>query len=191
MVGRGGLYCSVLVLTTGVLSAQVPIPRASIELDGAGVFPVSGFKAKEYSTGPGLRVGGEFRLHRNLLAETGWTGAWMGTDYACNRFGCSYGRLENKFLDYGLRGVLPVAGGRIDLSVGVGGGYVWFDSGSGDNYFYNGSLLQYSGKAAIALDRKGRWRANFTVRSWRDLGRPIQQWLSTTAGVSYGFGSVH
>ena len=175
--------------SAGALSAQVPISRANVEIDAAGVFPVNGFKAEEYSTGPGLRVGGELRLHRNLVAEGGWTGAWMATYYNCSRFGCSYSRLENKVLDYGMRGVLPLAGGRVELSLGVGGGYIWFDSASGDNY-YNGSLLQYSGKAAVALDRNGHWRINLALRTWRDLGRPIQQWLSTAAGISYGFGTV-
>src|SRR5437879_2051304 len=95
-----------LALSAGALCAQVPIPRANVEIDAAGVFPVDGFKAEEYSTGPGLRVGGEFRLHRNLVAEGGWTGVWMATYYDCSHLGCSYSRLENKFLDYGLRGVL-------------------------------------------------------------------------------------
>jgi hypothetical protein len=179
-----------LALSAGALSAQVPISRANVEIDTAGVFPVDGFKAEEYSTGPGLRMGGEFRLHRNLVAEGGWTGAWMATYYNCNHLGCSYSRLENRFLDYGMRGVLPLAGGRVELSLGVGGGYIWFDSASNGSSYYNGSLLQGSGKAAIALDRNGHWRFNFTVRTWRDLGRPIQQWLSTAAGISYGFGTV-
>jgi len=179
-----------LALSTGVLSAQIPIPRASVEIDAAGVLPVDGFKAEEYSAGPGLRVGGEFRLHRNLVAEGGWTAAWMAAYYNCHSFGCSYSRLENKFLDYGLRGVLPLAGGRVELSVGVGGGYIWFDSASGDNNYYNVSLFQFSGKGSVALNRNAQWRVNFTVRTWRDLGRPIQQWLSTAAGISYGFGTI-
>ncbi len=179
-----------LAVSFGALSAQVPIPRASVEIDAAGVFPVAGFKAEEYSTGPGVRAGGELRLHRNLIVEGGWTGAWMATYYNCSRFGCAYSRLENKLLDYGLRGVLLLGSGRAELSLGVGGGYIWFDSTSGDNNYYNGSLLQYSGKATLALDRDGHWRASFTVRAWRDLGRPIQQWLSTAAGISYGFGRL-
>lgn len=179
-----------LALSAGALSAQVPVTRANVEIDAAGVYPVGGLKAEEYTNGPGLRVGGELRLHRNLVAEAGWTGAWSATDYDCSRFGCSYSRLENKFLDYGVRGVLPLAAGRVELSLGVGGGYIWFSPTSGDNLYYNGSLFQYSGKAAVALNRNGRWRINFTVRAWRDPGRPIQQWLSTAAGISYGFGTI-
>jgi len=179
-----------LILMAGALCAQIPIPRLSAEIDAAGLVPVGGYKAEEYSSGPGLRAGGEFRLNRYLAVDAGWTGAWMATDYNCSRFGCANSRLENKFLDYGLRGVLPLASGRVELSIGIGGGYIWFDKLSNDASYYNGSLLQYSGKVAAGLDRNGHWRANFTVRTWRDLGRPIQQWLSTAAGISYGFGGV-
>jgi|GEM_PF-3389692 hypothetical protein len=166
------------------------MPRVDVGVDAAGVFPVGGYVAEEYSSGPGLRVGGEFRFAKHLAADAGWTGAWMATFYDCDRFGCAYSRLENKLLDYGLRGILPLAGGRVELSLGVGGGYIWFDPASSDHYYYNGSLFQYSGKAAVALGRGGHWRANFTVRTWRDLGRPVQQWLSTAAGISYGFGKA-
>ena len=177
------------VLSAGALPAQIPIPRVNAEIDATGVFPVGGYVANSYSSGPGLRVGGEFRLARYLAADAGWTRAWISQDNGCKYPPCSYPQLENKFLDYGLRGVLPLSGGRVELSVGVGGGYIWFDRTSGDSY-HNGSLFQYSGKAAVALDRGGRWRVNFTVRTWRDLGSPIQQWLSTAAGISYGFGTA-
>ena len=183
------LFSLFAVLAAGTLPAQIPIPRVNAEIDASGVFSVSGYVTDRYSAGPGLRAGGEIRLARYLAADAGWTGGWMAAEYGCNRFGCSYSHLENKLLDYGLRGVLPLARGRVELSVGVGGGYIWFDRASGDSY-HNGSLFQYSGKAAVALNRGGHWRVNLTVRTWRDLGRPIQQWLSTAAGISYGFGTV-
>ena len=179
-----------VTLATAAMRAQIPIPRVNAEVDAAGVFPVGGYVAEEYSSGPGLRAGGDVRLARYLAAEAGWTAGWMNTFYSCNRFGCSYSRLENKWLDYGIRGVLPLAGGRFELSAGLGGGYIWFDRLSESASFYGGSLLQYSGRVAAVLDHGGHWRFNFTVRTWRDLGRPIQQWLSTAAGISYGFGHV-
>jgi hypothetical protein len=178
-----------LVFSAATLPAQIPIPRANAEIDAAGVSPVGGYLANAYSSGPGLRAGGDFRVTKYLAADAGWTGAWMSLDNGCKYPPCSYPQLENKFLDYGLRGVLPLAGGRVEFSVGVGGGYIWFDRTSGDSY-HNGTLFQYSGKAAVALDRSGHWRVNLTVRTWRDLGSPIQQWLSTAAGISYGFGTV-
>jgi hypothetical protein len=92
-----------------------------------------------------------------------------------------------KLLDYGLRGVAPVAGGRLELSVGLGGGYILCPKGF---YRPNQTLFQYSCKIAFALDRLGRTRLTFAVRTWRDLGRPTTHWLSTAAGISYGFGHV-
>lgn len=189
LMKRLSLFSLFVVIAGGTLPAQIPIPRVNAEIDASGVFPVGGYVTNAYSAGPGLRVGGELRLARYLAADAGWTGAWL-VKGNCDPHGCFYPRYENKLLDYGLRGVLPLAGGRVELSIGVGGGYIWYDKLSDDSFFGNGSLFQYSGKAAVALDRGGHWRVNFTVRTWRDLGRPIQQWLSTAAGISYGFGTV-
>ncbi len=108
----------------------------------------------------------------------------------CGKYGCASSRENFRLLDYGLRGILPLAGGRVELSAGLGGGYVLHPFGYSGPYGPNQSLFQYSGKAAIAVDHAGRIRISFGVRTWRDLGRPTQQWLSTTAGVSYGFGRV-
>jgi hypothetical protein len=173
----------------GTLTAQTSVTRHRLELDSAGVFPVGGYKADEYSAGPALRAGYELRLRQYLAVDLGWTSAWLpGT--SCSRFGCDYPRYQNRLLDYGLRGVLPLAQDRVELSVGLGGGYIWFNKTSGDSGYYNGSLLQYSAKATVALDRSKHIRMGFSVRTWRDLGRPIQQWLSTAVGISYGFGSA-
>ena len=170
----------------GTLAAQGSVMRHKLELDGAGVFPVSGYKAEEYSVGPGLRAGYELRLQKHIAADIGWTAAWLrGT--SCSRFGCTYPRYQNRLVDYGLRGVLPLAQDRVELSVGLGGGYIWFDQSSGDSPYSNSSLLQYSVETTVAIDRSRRIRMAFSIRAWRDVGRPTQQWLSTAAGISYGF----
>jgi len=76
------------------------------------------------------------------------------------------------------------AGGTVGRA---GRGYIWYGP---DDHYYNGSLLQYSGRATVAVDRRRHFRVGFTVRTWRDTGRPIQQWLSTTVSMVYGFGKV-
>ena len=129
---------------------------------------------------------------RHLSAEAGFTEAWPVANDICPSLGCipiTYSRQSLKLLDYGVRAVAPVAGGRLQLSVGLGGGYVWHSVIDFPNR-PNQALFQYSGKIAFALDRLGRTRLTFAVRTWRDLGRPTEQWLSTTAGISYGFGHV-
>src|ERR1017187_5497469 len=73
-------------------------------------------------TRPG--AGYELRLVKPIGAEVGITEAGLpGT--SCDRFGCTHPRETLKFLDYGLRGHIALSGGRIDLSAGLGGGYVW------------------------------------------------------------------
>lgn len=111
----------------------------------------------------------------------------LGARNSCGRLGCTHPRDGLKLLDYGVRGVLPLAADRVELSIGIGGGHIWYSRESGDSYF-NDALLQYSGKATVALDSSKRFRIGLTIRAWRDVGRPSQQWLSTGAIVSYGFG---
>jgi hypothetical protein len=183
---RRGLYCFAFVITLeGILAAQSGPARYNLDFGPTGVFPLSGFRNYGYSAGPGWRGGSELRLIKHLGAEAGFTEGWpVGID-SCASFGCTYSRQSLKLLDYGLRGVAPVAGGRLELSVGLGGGYILYPRGF---YRPNQTLFQYSGKIALALDRLGRTRLTFAVRTWRDLGRPTTQWLSTAAGISYAFG---
>ena len=177
----------VLFVFIRVLAAQDGAARHSVEFGGGGVFPVGGYLASEYSAGPALHAGYELRLLKYLAAEGGWTGSWLPGS-SCTRYGCEHPVGRVGFLDYGLRGIVPVADGRVELSAGLGGGYIWY--GPGDAPYYNGSLLQYSGRATVAVDRRRHFRVGFTVRTWRDTGSPIQQWLSTTVSVVYGFGKV-
>jgi hypothetical protein len=181
------LDCFVFMsLLAGVLAAQDGAARHSLEVGGSGVFPLSGWKASEYSAGPGLHAGYQLRLWKYVAADAGWTGSWLpGT--SCSRYGCTYPRGEVGFLDYGLRGIVPVDGGRVELSAGLGGGYIWFGP---DASYYNSALLQYSGRATVAIDHLKHFRVGFTVRTWRDLGRPTQQWLATTVSLVYGLGTV-
>src|SRR5436305_1188038 len=98
-MNRLPLFSFLVVFAAGTLSAQIPIPRVNAEIDASGVFSAGGYLANAYSAGPALHAGGEIRLARHLAADAGWTGAWMRTGYACNRLGCTYSRLGNKFLD--------------------------------------------------------------------------------------------
>jgi hypothetical protein len=124
-----------------------------------------------------------------LGAEAGFTeGLPVGTD-TCERLGCTYSHQNLILLDYGLRGVVPLAAGRVELSIGLGGGYVWHQNGYSGPYGTNQALFQYSGRAALALDRRRRVSVGLTVRAWRDTGSPTQQWLATTCGIIVGFGS--
>ncbi len=180
------LHLAILTLLSGTLWAQDVATRNNFELGSGGFFPVSGYNTTAYSPGPAGHAGYELRLLRAFGAEVGITEAGLpGT--SCDRYECTHPREILKFLDFGVRGHLMLSGGRVDLSAGLGGAYVWYENG--DSYT-NGPLLQYSGKAAISLDREKRFRLAFTVRAWRDAGRPTQQWLSTTGGLIFGLGRL-
>jgi len=181
-------FLACLGLPAGFSYAQSAATLHNFEFGAAGVFPVSGYKTEGFSAGPGWRAGYEIRPIKYLGAEAGFTEGWPAGIDNCDRFGCTYSRQTLKLLDYGLRGVAPLANGRLELSVGLGGGYAWYQYGSSGPYGTNQHLLQYSAKAAYALDGRGRFRLGFTVRTWRDLGRPTQQWLATTCSVIVGLG---
>ena len=180
------LRVSAFVTLAVAASAQVAPTRGNFSLEAAALFPAGGYKADEYSSGPALRAGYELRLHRYVSAEAGWTGAWM-PGVACDRFGCAHPTYRNDLIDYGIRGIYPA--GRMEISIGVGGGHIRFDKSSGDNY-YDSALLQYSARATFAINKSGSLRVGGTIRAWRDLGRPIQEWVSMSAGVSYGLGRL-
>jgi hypothetical protein len=123
--------------------------RYNLDFGPTGVFPLSGFRTFGDSAGPGWRGGSELLLIKHLGAEAGFTEGWpVGTD-TCDRFGCTYSRHSLKLLDYGIRGVAPVAGGRLELSVGLGGGSIWHSSIDFPDR-PNQALFQYSGKIAFA-----------------------------------------
>ena len=179
------LSVAILTLVSGAW-AQDGVTRHNLEIGGGVVFPLAGYIADDYLAGPAGRAGYELRLAKPVGAEVGITETGL-PGISCNRIGCTHTRETLKFLDYGLRGHVVLSGGRVDLSAGLGGGYVWYEFG---NSFTNVHLFQYSGKASVALDRGKHFRIAFTVRTWRDLGRPTQQWVSTRGSFVFGFGRL-
>src|SRR4051794_34173376 len=104
----------IFILATLCVWLGVPAcaQRHNIEVAAAGVFPVGRYQTGVYSPGPGWHISYELRLSKRLGAEAGFTEGWLvGTD-TCNRFGCAYSRQTLKLLDYGLRGVVPLASGK-------------------------------------------------------------------------------
>jgi hypothetical protein len=177
---------TLIVMATVSIAGSAQGLRQEMNVGAGALLPLSGFKAEEYTAALDLRVGYQLRLRKYLGAEMGWTGAWPSrTDFGRDFDQLVRDRLQ--LVDYGVRGIVPVARDRAELSAGVGGGYIWYDRGS-SNSFLNGSLLQYSGRVAAPLNSRRRIWIGMTFRVWRDLGRPTQQWLSTTGDVTYRFG---
>src|SRR5215467_6472265 len=97
-----GAACALFLLATSGF-AQNGAMLHNFEAGAGGVFPLSGYKAEEYSAGPAGHVGYELRPLRVLGAEVGFTeGGLRRTE--CEKFGCPQPRRALKFLDYGVRG---------------------------------------------------------------------------------------
>ena len=173
-----------LLLFTSVLWAQDGAKLHNLEIGGGGIFPVAGYIANNSHSGPAGMASYELRLLKPLGAEIGYLeGSVPGA--VCSRFGCEYPRAALSLLNYGLRGHLCWRDCRLDVSLGVGGAYVWNESYQG---YADGTLFQYSAKVSVALDHSKHFRLAGTVRTYRDLGSPTQQWITTTGSFIFAFG---
>lgn len=171
---RSAGLTGLLAILCGAGSAQSVLHELSV--GAGGLFPVSGYKTDSYATGPALRAGYQLRVKKHIGAEVGWTGTWPNQEAV---------RHQLQFIDYGLRGIVPVARDRAELSAGIGGGYVVYDQRYPNS---DAALLQFSGRVAAPVDARRSFWVGITFRMWRDLGRPTQQWLTTTGELTYQFG---
>ena len=92
-------------------------------------------------------------------------------------------RTRSTFLPFGVRGILPVSHGRIELFSGVGGAYVWNQFS-----FNNAWLAQVSVGGRVALDQKRHFWVGTTGRFFTNFGHDRQEWLSWTADLGLRFG---
>jgi hypothetical protein len=149
---------------------------------------VSGYRTDAFHNGPSFSGEYEFGLHRFVAANIGVENFLLNFD-TFSRFGTSTSRERVTLMPFGLRGIVPVAAGRVELFTGTGGAVLWSSEYNLAAGFEADKLLWHlNGGARIAIDRAKHFRVGPTVRLYRDLGRPTQQWVSVTADFSYRFG---
>jgi len=100
----------------------------------------------------------EFGLHKYVAATIGVDNLLLNRDVGTFT---NWERITLVF--FGLRATVPLSEGRVELFAGGGG-------------------------ARFALDQAQRFRIGPTVRFYRDLDRPTQEWLSLSADFSFRFG---
>jgi hypothetical protein len=183
------------LLVAAVVLAGLPLaaidPKfgvSTITVGAGGAFPAGGELTGSYHAGPSFAGEYELGLHRFLAATIGVENYFLNVDQ-CSRFGCPATRERFALMPFGLRGVLPLAGGRGELFAGTGGARLWTaDSLFGGPFQRDTILWHLNAGLRFALDRGGHFRLGPTVRLNRDLGRPTQEWMSLTAEFSYRFG---
>ena len=94
-------------------------------------------------------------------------------------------------LPFGIRGILPLAQGKLELFAGFGGAYefnggVHALNGRGDDA--NGMLGQASAGARYALDHRRHYWVGTTVRGYSNASYGKQSWVTWTADFAIRFG---
>jgi hypothetical protein len=169
------------------LAADLHFAASTLVAGFGGAFPASGYRTFAFHNGPSLSAEYEFGVHRFAAATIGVENFLLPFDNT-SKFGTSITRERVTLMPFGLRGIVPVANGRVELFAGTGGAVLWSSEYNLAHPFQGDKLLWHlNGGARIAIDRAKHFRIGPTVRHYRDLGRPTQQWVSATADFSYRF----
>ena len=97
------------------------------------------------------------------------------------------GKSHSTSLPFGLRGILPLSGGRLEIFSGLAGDYFWNGRSAApyaaDSWGARGSL-----GARIAIDKQRRFWLGTTGTVSREFGSGRQVWTTWTADLGYRFG---
>jgi hypothetical protein len=160
---------------------------------------------------PGIQTGGpafsgnyEFRISKFLAVEGGTdillpsglryrqTAVLAGSNLlsyyvspCCSMVGMiSTERSRVTFLNYGVKGILPLANERLELFAGIGGAYEWNSMGG----YLSGVLAQAHLGARVAVDRGRRFWLGTTLRGYGSFGQNRQDFVPLTFDFGVRFG---
>ena len=169
-------------------AADTQFGSSTFTVGVGGAFPVSGYRTSGFHNGPSFVGDYEFGLHRFVAANIGVENFSLPYDVN-SKFGMSTNRERVTLMPFGLRGIIPLADDHIELFAGTGAAVLWSSEYNlGHPFQRNNILWQLNSGARIAIDRSKHFRMGPTVRYYRDLGRPTQQWVSVTGELSFRFG---
>jgi hypothetical protein len=161
--------------------------RSTVSIGVGGGLPAGGFRTEQFLNGPAFSASYEFRLFKYVAPEIGLVDLLPNyTEYS--KYGSSISRYRVTLLSMGIRGVLPLAHGRVELFAGPGATRVWssqYDLARG--FDAPKWLLEISGGGRIAIDHGRHFWAGPTVHFSRDGGRPTEEWVSLTADFAVRF----
>jgi hypothetical protein len=96
----------------------------TVSIGAGGGFPASGFRTDQFSNGPSFAAAYEFRLWKYVAPRLDLVN--LLPNYAnYSKVGVSYSRERVTLLSFGVRGVVPLAQGRIELFAGPSAVHVW------------------------------------------------------------------
>ena len=183
--------------------AQDDVVHSSTLTFGVGGKPYSDnvYSPGEQKGGPAFTGNYEFRLSRYLALEAGTDILLPVSKYSGESIvlaGQSVGmytgtccalvvneRSSVTLLTYGFKGILPLAGNRLELFAGVGGAYGWNSELSGQ---LNSAFAQANVGGRLAIDRGRRFWLGTTLRGFASFGPGRQDWVPLTFNFGIRFG---
>src|SRR5581483_10889604 len=159
----------------------------TLSFGAGGGFPAGGYRTDPFSNSTSFAAAYEFRLWKYVAPHLDLVN--LLPSYASySRYGVSYSRERVTLLSFGVRGVVPLAQGRVELFVGPDIVHVWSsESGLTSGFQAPRWLLGIDGGGRIAVDRKRRFWIGPAVRFSRDGGRPTEEWVSLTGDLGVRF----
>ncbi len=155
-----------------------------------------------FKNAPGVQVEYGYRLHRNLQADVGFESVINGwnTSNVCQSPDSPATNAEY-MIPFGGRGILPLNGGKVLLSLGGGGAYLKYtspciyDNGNrfvlSQNVGWGGYVL---GAASVVVDKAQRFRVGFVTRYYRAGTETLvsgahrkDRWLNVYGEFSFSF----
>ena len=162
--------------------------RNTVMIGAGGGFPSGGYRTDGISNGAAFSASYEFRLFKYLAPEVGVVNMLPNVNY--------FGEYERQtymervtLLSMGVRGIVPLRQGRMELFGGVGAAHLWSSDIELTVLGYQSPrwLLQVNGGGRVAIDRRRRFWIGPTVRFSRDGGRPTEEWVSLTGDFGFRF----
>jgi hypothetical protein len=159
----------------------------TFSIGAGGGFPASGYRTDPFSNGASFAAAYEFRLWKYVAPHLDLVNL-LPNHANYSKFGVSYSRERVTLLSFGVRGVVPLARGRVELFAGPGAVHVWSSQFELTSGFQAPSwLLGIDAGGRMAIDRKHRFWIGPTVRYSRDGGRPTEEWVSLTGDFGVRF----
>ncbi len=84
-----------------------------------------------------------------------------------------------------VRGILPLAKGRVELFAGIGPGYAWNLEGSP---LPSGPIVDAEAGAQLALDKGQRFWLGAGIQYFLNFRHDEQEWLASSASFTFRFG---
>lgn len=193
-----------LALAPFPLLGQEAIHTSTFTL-GVGGLPYSYDSFREYG-GPTFTGRYEYRLWKYLAVESGVDTLLPSTPHVEILPVISSGVTLNSYsngicsacvfvsvrdtaritlVPFGLKGILPIADGRVELFGGLGGAYAWH---SDYGRYQNALLGQVSLGGRIALEHGRRFWLGTTLQGYSNFGSGKQAWVPWTINLGIRFG---